>query len=373
MNSRIHKEIYQIVPRLPPDVDGVGDYALNLAHQLRLDFGINTHFLVCDPAWVGSNQLKGFQVNQVNARSTKSFLAQLISIEPNSPILLHYVGYGYAKRGCPTWLVDGLELWKHQCQQAHLVTMFHEISAFGPIWTSAFWLSATQRYLVKRLVRLSDRILTSKQLYAGILQSILAQQSFLKSSDKLSIPALPVFSTVGEPKIVLPLDQRDPTLVIFGGLSRRSRIYQHCQNELIYACEQLMVERILDIGPADGFSISSIGGISVDVLGPQPASVVSQTLSFALAGFIYYAVDFLGKSTIFASYCAHGVLPIVWGAQKKDVDGLKAQSSYWLLEPKKSEMNVLLAQEIASNAHAWYQSHNLSKQSHVFANALKID
>jgi hypothetical protein len=52
--------ILQIVPRLPPAIDGVGDYALNLARQLRQDFSIHTHFLVCDPNWNGKTELEGF-------------------------------------------------------------------------------------------------------------------------------------------------------------------------------------------------------------------------------------------------------------------------------------------------------------------------
>ncbi len=38
--------VIAIVPRLPPAIDGVGDYALNLARQLRKDFNIHTHFIV---------------------------------------------------------------------------------------------------------------------------------------------------------------------------------------------------------------------------------------------------------------------------------------------------------------------------------------
>jgi hypothetical protein len=40
------QKIYQIVPRLHPRIDGVGDYALSLARQLRHDYGIDTHFII---------------------------------------------------------------------------------------------------------------------------------------------------------------------------------------------------------------------------------------------------------------------------------------------------------------------------------------
>jgi len=40
--------IIQIIPKLPPAINGLGDYALNLAGQLK-DYKIKTHFVVCDP------------------------------------------------------------------------------------------------------------------------------------------------------------------------------------------------------------------------------------------------------------------------------------------------------------------------------------
>ncbi|MGB3309229.1 MAG: hypothetical protein WBA86_05755 [Nodosilinea sp.] len=246
--------------------------------------------------------------------------------------------------------------------------MFHETSASGPVWTSAFWLSTVQRNLVKRLVNLSDHILTSKQLYAEILQCMVNQQLNPLSSDKSTIPALPVFSNVGEPESVIPLDARDRTLVIFGGATTRSRSYKLCQNELTYACEQLNIEKIIDIGPNNRFKPSDVGNIPVDILGPRPATEISQILSSAFAGFIHYPVDFLGKSTVFASYCAHGVLPIVGGgAQSSDADGLIAWHNYWHLDLTCLDINALIPQKIASNAHAWYQAHNLGIQASQFS------
>lgn len=369
MGNIICKRVCQIVPRIPPAVDGVGDYALNLARQLRLDFGVDTCFLVGDPTWLGPSEIEGFQVTKLSSRTTKSFAVCLAEISHESPILLHYVGYGYAKRGCPIWLVDGLEAWKHHYGE-RLVTMFHETSASGPVWTSAFWLSALQRRLVRRLVGLSDRVLTSKELYAEILQRLINQQARPQNKTKLPIPSLPVFSNVGEPKTILPLNKRDRTVVIFGGPVTRARTYQHCQNELVYVCKQLNIEKIIDIGSANGFIPSSIGNVPIDVLGPKPALEIGQILSSAFAGFVDYPIDFLGKSTVFASYCAHGVLPIVRGFHGLGADGLIAQHHYWHFGSTDSSIDEPIAQEIASNAYIWYQDHNLTIQAGQFAESL---
>ncbi|MHC5830485.1 MAG: glycosyltransferase family 1 protein, partial [Nostoc sp.] len=58
--------ITSIVPRLPPAIDGVGDYALNLARQLRKDFNIQTHFIVGNPTWTGAAEIEGFPVSQIS-------------------------------------------------------------------------------------------------------------------------------------------------------------------------------------------------------------------------------------------------------------------------------------------------------------------
>ena len=53
-------DVYSIVPRLPPAIDDVGDYTLNLARQLRKDFIIQTHFIVGNLKWKVIYELKGF-------------------------------------------------------------------------------------------------------------------------------------------------------------------------------------------------------------------------------------------------------------------------------------------------------------------------
>ena len=45
-------QIVSIVPRLPPLIDGLGGYALHLAHRLK-EFDIETHFIVGDPSCRG--------------------------------------------------------------------------------------------------------------------------------------------------------------------------------------------------------------------------------------------------------------------------------------------------------------------------------
>ena len=353
--------VYSIVPRLPPAIDGVGDYALNLARQLRKDFNIQTHFIVGNPTWRGASEIEGFVVSQVT-NSNPSQLTSLLSGDRPYPVLLHYVGYGYAQRGCPIWLVDGLQRWKSLYPQRSLVTMFHELYASGSIWTSAFWLSSLQKNLAARLTKLSDRCITSKQLYADMI-------SQLSRGKHKQVPALPVFSNIGEPeKPPLDLCQRQQQLVVFGGIANRARVYRDCQAILEYVCCSLNIQKILDIGTPTGITPTFIGKVPVLELGEQSANKISDILADSIAGFFDYNPEYLAKSGIFAAYCAHRLLPINAKGNASIIDGIESGRHYWLPNLNNNDLiNESDIQAIANSSHYWYQNHCLSIQSDIFA------
>lgn len=353
-----------IIPGLPPAIDGVGDHALNLARQLRVDFGIETHFVVGNPYWAGAKEIEGFPINKVTVRSVANLLSVLDGNCQRSPtILLHYVGYGYAKRGCPFWLVNGLEKWRRASSDRTLVTMFHELYATGPIWASSFWLSPLQKNLAVRLARLSDRCLTSHQGYAQILYE-------LSLGKHTQIPAVPVFSNIGEPKQVPPLASRPRRLVVFGTPSNRLRVYQRSLAALERTCQELEIEEILDVGSPTDLDISPVNGIPVVVMGKRTAAEISSLLLSSIAGFFDYHTQYLAKSGVFAAYCAHGMIPIGIFYDVLQMDGLSAGKHYWLGDRPTGRLSLEVGQAIAHNAYTWYQTHNLSVQAKTFATQL---
>lgn len=355
--------IIQIVPRLPPAIDGLGDYALNLASKLRQCFDIETHFVVGDIRWTGTTYIEGFPISQVTESSAANLQSLLLS-EP-ATVLLHYVGYGYAKRGCPFWLVDGLQRWRAAGVNRCLVTMFHELYAFGPPWTSTFWLSSLQRHLAVRLTQISDHCFTSRQDNVPILREF-------SSGKHTPISVLPVFSTIGEPEEVSSLAERPRRLVVFGTPGRRLQVYQKSLPALERICRELEIEEVLDIGRPTGLDISEIKGIPVIAMGERSSPEINTLLLNSVAGFLDYPAIVLAKSSIFAAYCAHSLIPIVVGTayDALQVDGLEAGKHYWLAEHQAEPMNLATAQAIANNAHTWYQTHNLSVHAKTFATQL---
>ncbi|HEV7503816.1 MAG TPA: glycosyltransferase family 1 protein [Thermoanaerobaculia bacterium] len=329
------RRVVQIVPNLPPPHEGVGSFATALAAALSAGCGIESRFLV---------------------PSKDSLDEALADGGEGIPVLLHYANYGYEPRGCPSWLIDGLARWKAR-RRGRLVTLFHEFRASGPPWRSSFWLSPLQRRLATVLMRLSDGLATTLQLHERILLGWVPGRE---------IAVLPVFSTVGEPVETAPLAARDRRLVVFGGPGTRALAYRELKPEISLACRTLGIEEILDIGPDDEPPASDLP-VPVRRLGPLPDTEVSGLLAGSLAGFLGYPAPFLAKSTVFAAYCAHRMLPIcAWPRPRRDT--LPAElPPFWTPLPGEDLPSL---QEIADRAHAWYGGHSLSRHAATYHDLL---
>lgn len=301
------KEIVQIVPRLPRSEGGVGGYAHALSERLRQGFGIETRF-----AEIGDEEA--------------------IELAAGETALLHYANYGYQRRGCPVRLVAALENWKRSGGR-RLVTVFHEVYAGGPPWRSSFWLGPVQRRLAARVARASDRLLTTLPLYAGLVRRL---------TSGTEVEVAPVFSTVGEPAEVPPFGDRPKTLIVFGGAGVRRRTWEDHREDLLAACRALAIREVLDVGPPTGGPTPELNGIPVHVLGPLPEAEVSRRMLGAAAGFLAYPPSFLPKSTVWAAYCAHGLLPVCAGfGFGADPDAEAAAARAWYLEHSLDRQGVL--------------------------------
>jgi hypothetical protein len=66
-------QLFAIIPRLPPVIDGIGYYALSLACLLRESIGIETRFIVIDRDSTGVGIAQGFDVIHPLVRTTSQF------------------------------------------------------------------------------------------------------------------------------------------------------------------------------------------------------------------------------------------------------------------------------------------------------------
>jgi hypothetical protein len=361
------RTLTQIVPALPPATNGVGDYALGLARIMRQDFGLNTVFVVGSDRWQGPDQVEDFRVSKLPARSAGNLEALLEAIQmtsSSSSVILQLSIYGYAARGCPIWLLEGLKRWKSKQPDSQLVTMFHELYASGPPWRSAFWLSILQQRICAHLARLSNIAVTNISLHRERLERF-------DSSKRERIPVLATPSNVGE--LLVSTNARAKKMVVFGLTALRKQTYESKMDALRQACQRLGITEILDVGAMFDGIPDHVGDIPVTKHGFMDPADLSSLLSSSLAGFLDYSAESLGKSGVFAAYCAHRLVPVVpvthdHGAS--EADGITCGVHYYNVEGNREHGFLPDIQSIADAAWTWYQGHSLRCHARTFADMI---
>ena len=347
--------LVQLVPLLPPALSGIGDYATLLARELIAYHGVDTRFVVGDPGWQPDAATDAaFPTATVAAHSARALVAALGG--PGT-VLLHYVGYGYATRGCPFWLVDGLERWRRAGPGRRLIVIFHEVYASGPPWGSAFWTSPFQRRLAARLARLAD----ARRITTTI--SLRELRGTLRRAEKNRYPTTvaPVFSNLGEPAHLSPPAAREHQVVVFGSRHWREAAYAH-PAALEAFCRAHGVAQVVDVGAGLGALPARLaGGVAVHAAGVLAAAEASALFSRSLAGYFHYPTLHLGKSTIFAAYCAHGLVPVTYPANRASADGLR-DGEHFIAAATDAPLD-----SAAAAAAAWYREHRLETHARDLA------
>ena len=351
-------KILQIVPRLPPYSDGVGDYARLLASQLATEHNIQTEFVTFRPGTKTPNTTDGFITHKLQTHTAKAFLS-LLSKEIDG-ILLHYSNYPYlqGKLDAPFWLVNALKLAKKSCS---LIVMYHELPTLK--WKKLRILNPIQTKVSKRLAKIADTVVTDSHHF----------KTHLEKWTNSSVNSLPDFSTIGEPKPeqIRPLKDRKSRLVIFGG-SDRKRAYQSLDS-LLTACLQLNLSEVCDIGSPQTLPSDSFDNITFTEMGFQPAKTIREIFLDSVAGLIDYTrfPGDLGKSSVFAAFCAHGLMPISTAYNPSEADGIFPNKQYATIGEDFSSWSIEQQQQIADQAREWYSGHSLAANAKYFATYLR--
>lgn len=348
-------KVVQIVPDLPPGINGLGDQAYLLAQELARAHGIETHFLVCRDGRPNADWL--FPVTRLKERTAQALFQILNNLGGKDVVIvLHYVGYGYSARGCPFWLLRGLEQWRQSTGRRRLITMFYEVYASGAPWQRSFWSSPLQRKIASKLARLSDVCRTNARYYATLLERI---------SRGKNISSMPVFSNVGETREAKPYATRKHQMAVFGGAASRAAVYRHHLPELIRLFSASGCEELVDIGPRLSFPLElSVPFRTLDALG---APMVSEILQDTQVGIVRYPAALLAKSSIFAAYAAHGVAPIVLGNTGVSAeDEAQEGREYTTGEALSSGLLANLSRAVLS----WYSQHDLSSTAKWYGHSI---
>jgi hypothetical protein len=346
--------LLQIVPKVPGGIDGVGDYALTIAEKLRHKFGCNTVFAAFKISSVETAD--GFDVVSLDRLIDQSS-------RKYDHALLHYVNYGFQKRGVPFRLLSILRALRKQ-HRGGLVTVFHELYASGPPWTSAFWLRPLQMYLAKAVARLSDPCIVSSDNFVSELKRVVPEAR---------IQLHPVPSGLEEPSLSPnQIVDRDPhRWAIVGGTALVERSLRSFRR-LLHRIPHSIAPRVLFIlgGNENPASRSLLVDLAVQSdyrprIAATEASEILKTCSFAWFDYFVHRdveMSVILKSSAFASACAHGVISVFPHPGSAVSLGGDRLPGPFFVEPDRSEVpGANDRAKISADIYNWYQQHASSE------------
>jgi hypothetical protein len=347
-----NRQLIQIVPRLTPGRCGVSDHATMLAHELEFRFGVKTTFVLLNS---GEASDLSFPVVRCVIPELFDVCASMIEGQLGT-ILVHMSGYGYCPNGAPVHLAETLARMRAS-GLFRIAVYFHELFATGAPWKSAFWYSRRQKSVMRTIANLSELVLTNTSYHAAWLQQQLARRK------AASIRLLPVFSTVGEARRNTDMKLRAQAMAVFGLPASRRKSYE----ELSYLGAMLHglgIERILDVG-RDCDPPQNIDGVRVQSVGELPAPEIADLLSKSTFGFMSHPAFCLAKSSIFAAYCAQGLIPVLAKSFFDEFDGLR--DGVHVVSPKTA--GDARASGLGLCSHAawrWYLGHSVRVHAETY-------
>jgi hypothetical protein len=323
--------IQLVVP--PGQSGGVFDFAMKLQNQL------------------GGESAQVIHLAEANAADWK--------VGPGDVVFLQMSGYGFQKRGVPLWLLR--ELRARRMDIATLGIFFHELYAFGPPWTSSFWLSPVQRHIAWQLAGICDFWMTSREASAAWLRRHAAGTPH---------HVLPVFSNVGETAAYRR--SRAPRIAIFGSPGMRHRAYRAGGQALFDWARRAALE-LHDIGLplTDGKLTHALRAQGAILHGRLDEGQVSGLLAESAFGIAAYPIDYAAKSSIFAAYCAHGVCPVLLSESYAPADGLSPGVQYIAGIPGE-EIGLDSVHRVGEAAWNWYQPHRLQNHGEALRRFARI-
>lgn len=308
ISARVPERVCHIVPAVPPEFNGLGDYARQLWRHwpeprpewhvaaLRVPAG-------AAEAWPG--------VAFHPFRPTAEGLLEALLESRADAVALHYVGHGYHPKGVPLWLPKALARWK-SATGGRLVTFFHEVVSRKPFPSSASLLRPVAELAVRRLLRESDHWLTSNVFAASELMALDRNRS--------------VCSLVPVGSNITPLRRRPlatpsavfsgpMTVIIFGTVHSRTQALQAHRAFLMGALAQQRLGLLLLVGSGnvpttDDALLEYIPPHLLRVQLNQSPDGVSRLLNTADCALLHYPPTYLHKSGVYAACLSHSVWPV---------------------------------------------------------------
>jgi hypothetical protein len=362
--------LIHLVPRLPPELCGVGDYATLVGGKIEALHGhVSCAYISCghhrSEAVINSDKRR-----DITGRCEPSELWRAVDeLSGNSAgdttIILHYSGYGYAPSGVPTWLADAIERRPGESSVCRIVTFFHELYATGQPWERAFWTSSRQQAVARRIARASDSLLTNREQSARWLEAKTGRPTG-------TVRHLAVCSNVGEP-CQLPDVESRPHAIVFGNNRNSQFALGDYGHRVALVLLRLNIRQLIHIGGSGTVDDRPFRDLGIELrhVGRLASSQISMHLLQSRIGFIDYPIGFCEKSGILAAYTSHGVVPIFRHVQS-------VASRHQGLDPfvvsfrqfEEAIFSLANFRAMSHAAYSWYCHHSIKAHSTLFLNAL---
>ncbi len=297
-----------------------------------------------------------FPVHRLDNHTVQGVLERLP--ENISTIFLQYSNYPYllGKLDAPIWLVDALRVLKRK--GVRIVVMFHELPTLR--YRRVRCPNFVQRRVSLGLAQVADVVVTNNAAF----------QQTLARWTKSTVHCVPNFSTIGELDQITPLSEHKRSLVVFGS-SDRTRVYRNNTETLNHICHTLNIDTLYEVGRPVEWDHK---GLDVNVVktGFLSATDVSALLAESMAGIFDYRrfPNNLAKTTVYAAYCSHGLLPICNGDGLKSQDKTVANHHYVVTSSLSAFAQSSSLQAIDDNAYAHYRTRTLAQSASKFAKLL---
>ncbi len=353
--------ILQILPRVPPAVCGIGDYAWGIARKLRDEHDMHSSFLSAGTSWTQPEGETEFPVHRL-AELKAGALVDFMSAQAGEfqAVVLHLSTYGFQKRGVPLWLASAWRQISQMPGRPRLITMFHELYASGSVRSSAFWLQPLQKWVLRAVARASDGLRTNRQPYADWLVRVPGLRTG-------SVEVLPVFSNFGEPEMLPAWAEREPAMAMFAWGIHSGETLEATVARAVSCCRRFGMTRLHLLGcqrpPTDS-------GLGVEIVphGFLEASAISRLLLSCRMAYSGYSPEHFGKSTLIAAFAAHGLVVITQGRTRELPDGL--QHGLNVLNESALDdhptQNADSLSGIGSSLRSWYDLHSLDRNAHSY-------
>jgi hypothetical protein len=291
-------------------------------------------------------------------------------------VILHYVNYGYQRRGLP---FSSLPVWRalrESCRGRFLV-IFHELFASGPPWKSEFWAQPLQKKIARDVARLGD---------ARLVSSESMRQSLEKLAPGLDVIVHPVPSAFGEPTIdSAQLRKRDDhRWLICGGTALVERSLRSFVRIAGTIPANIAPRNLVVVGGTENSKVRQMLNTLADIHGEYHPAVSPETASQVLSACAFAWLDYfttgsadpdlLLKSSSFANVCAHAVVCVT--PRVSSVISLRGDSLPGPFAIAYGEVKLPSPNErptVAKEIYNWYHRHaSLTTLVQMVAKALQL-